>query len=211
LRERTMRPRDVGPCVALLVSHPEGGLNLVVSVLPRINSHIPRKIPKISTFLFNNFPLASPSVPKSPRQTESGGTSCVPSSSLPYLLRTARRGIPFTSSDGQAFVRLDESCSGGFYIILPVRSAAFRHWLTYEFFAEYDSLPTPPTPSITSKPGRTTPSTIKASPSGVASVPAAPTTFASSICLRNAVPHSPKTPVRRVRHCLNPLNRKIFL
>ena len=62
-------------------------------------------------------------------------------SSLAYLLRIARRGVPFTSSDGQAFVRLDEPSSGGFYI-LPVRSAAFRQWLFYQFFAEFDSVPT---------------------------------------------------------------------
>jgi hypothetical protein len=64
-----------------------------------------------------------------------------PASSLPYLLRIARRGIPFTSSDGQAFVRLDEPSSGGFYI-LPVRSPAFRHWFFSRFFSEYDSVPT---------------------------------------------------------------------
>ena len=49
------------------------------------------------------------------------------SSDLAELLHIARRGIPFTSTDGQAFVRLDEPSSGGFFI-LPVRSPAFRHW-----------------------------------------------------------------------------------
>jgi hypothetical protein len=63
------------------------------------------------------------------------------SSYLNDLLRIARRGTPFTSSDGQAFVRLDEPFSGGFYI-LPVRSPAYRHWFFFHFFAEYDSLPT---------------------------------------------------------------------
>lgn len=47
------------------------------------------------------------------------------SSSLPYLLSIARRGVPFTSGDGQAFVRLEEPSSGGFFI-LPVRSPAYR-------------------------------------------------------------------------------------
>jgi len=65
------------------------------------------------------------------------------SSSLPYLLRIARRGVPFTSGDGQAFVRLDEPSSGGFFI-LPVRSPAFRHWLFSQFFAECDSVPAAP-------------------------------------------------------------------
>jgi putative DNA primase/helicase len=62
------------------------------------------------------------------------------SSSLPYLLRIAQRGVPFTSSDGQAFVRLAEPFSGGFYI-LPVRSPAYRHWLFCQFFAECDAVP----------------------------------------------------------------------
>jgi hypothetical protein len=61
-------------------------------------------------------------------------------SSLPYLLRIAGRGIPFTASDGQAFVRLAEPFSGGFYI-LPLRSPAFRHWFFFQCFSEYDSVP----------------------------------------------------------------------
>jgi hypothetical protein len=63
------------------------------------------------------------------------------SSDLAQLLHIARRGIPFTSTDGQAFVRLDEPSSGGFFI-LPVRSPAFRYWFFYHFYAEFDSLPT---------------------------------------------------------------------
>jgi hypothetical protein len=47
------------------------------------------------------------------------------SSYLSDLLRIARRCLPFTSTDGQAFVRLDEPSSGGFFI-LPVRSPAVR-------------------------------------------------------------------------------------
>jgi hypothetical protein len=62
-------------------------------------------------------------------------------SSLPYLLRIAGRGIPFTASDGQAFVRLAELFSGGFYI-LPLRSPAYRHWFFYQCFSEYDFVPT---------------------------------------------------------------------
>jgi hypothetical protein len=62
------------------------------------------------------------------------------SSDLAQLLHIARRGIPFTSTDGQAFVRLDEPSSGGFFI-LPVRSPAFRHWFFYHFYAQFDSLP----------------------------------------------------------------------
>jgi hypothetical protein len=63
------------------------------------------------------------------------------SSDLSDLLRIARRCLPFTSTDGQAFVRLDEPSSGGFFI-LPVRSPAFRRWFFFHFYAEYDSLPT---------------------------------------------------------------------
>jgi hypothetical protein len=59
---------------------------------------------------------------------------------LASLLPIAGRGIPFTSSDGQAFVRLPEP-SGGFYI-LPIRSPAYREWFFHQFYNEYDSLPT---------------------------------------------------------------------
>jgi hypothetical protein len=62
------------------------------------------------------------------------------SSALPYLLRIAQRGVPFTSSDGQAFVRLDGPASSGFFV-LPVRSPAYRHWLFCQFFGECDAVP----------------------------------------------------------------------
>ena len=61
--------------------------------------------------------------------------------SIAPLLRIASQGVPFTAADGQAFVRLPVHSSGGFYI-LPVRSPAYRDWLFYRFFAEYDTLPT---------------------------------------------------------------------
>jgi hypothetical protein len=56
------------------------------------------------------------------------------------LIAIARRGIPFTASDGQAFVRLNAPSLEGFYI-LPVRSRAYREWFFHEFYAQYDSLP----------------------------------------------------------------------
>jgi hypothetical protein len=56
------------------------------------------------------------------------------------LLSIAQRGLPFTASDGQAFVRLNAPSSQGFYI-LPVRSRAYREWFFHEFFAQYDTLP----------------------------------------------------------------------
>jgi hypothetical protein len=45
------------------------------------------------------------------------------------LLAIARRGLPFTAPDGQAFVRLHAPSLQGFYI-LPVRHAARTafHW-----------------------------------------------------------------------------------
>src|ERR1039458_3328026 len=55
---------------------------------------------------------------------------------LAPLIEIARRGVPFTASDGQAFVRLGVP-SGGFYI-LPVRSPAYRDWFFHEFFNLYD-------------------------------------------------------------------------
>ena len=60
-------------------------------------------------------------------------------------------------------------------------------------------------PSASAKP--LGPSLPPASPSSAT----APTVFASSNCLWNPVPHSRKTSLRRVRHCLNLLNRKLFL
>jgi hypothetical protein len=59
---------------------------------------------------------------------------------LSPLIAIARQGIPFTSSDGQAFVRLNAPSSEGFYI-LPVRSRAYREWFFHEFFAQYETLP----------------------------------------------------------------------
>ena len=58
---------------------------------------------------------------------------------LAPLIDIAGRGIPFTASDGQSFVRLGVP-SGGFYI-LPVRSPAYRDWFFHEFFNLYDTLP----------------------------------------------------------------------
>jgi hypothetical protein len=56
------------------------------------------------------------------------------------LLAIARRGLPFTAPDGQAFVRLHAPSFQGFYI-LPVRSRAYREWFFHEFYAQYDTLP----------------------------------------------------------------------
>ena len=46
------------------------------------------------------------------------------------LIAIAHRGIPFTASDGQAFVCLNAPSSEGFYI-LPVRSRAFHSLLNH--------------------------------------------------------------------------------
>ncbi len=62
------------------------------------------------------------------------------SSALASLLPIARRGIPFSSSDGEVFVRLPHPFSGG-YFILPVRSPAYREWLYHEFFNHHESIP----------------------------------------------------------------------
>ena len=56
------------------------------------------------------------------------------------LIDIARRGLPFTASDGQAFVRLHALSPGAFYI-LPVRSRAYREWFFHEFFAQFETLP----------------------------------------------------------------------
>lgn len=56
------------------------------------------------------------------------------------LLAIARRGLPFTASDGQAFVRLHAPSFQGFYT-LPVRSRAYREWFFHEFYSQYDTLP----------------------------------------------------------------------
>ena len=57
------------------------------------------------------------------------------------LIAIAQRGIPFTASDGQAFVRLNAPSLEAFYI-LPVRSRAYREWFFHQFYAQYDTLPT---------------------------------------------------------------------
>jgi putative DNA primase/helicase len=57
------------------------------------------------------------------------------------LIAIAQRGLPFTASDGQAFVRLHAASPEAFYI-LPVRSRAYREWFFHEFFVQYDTLPT---------------------------------------------------------------------
>ena len=59
--------------------------------------------------------------------------------SIAPLISIAQQGIPFTATDGQAFVRLSVPL-GGFYV-LPVRSPAYRDWFFYQFFAQYDTLP----------------------------------------------------------------------
>ena len=48
--------------------------------------------------------------------------------------------LPFTTTDGQAFVRLPVP-SGGFFI-LAVRSRAFRDWFLHQFAGRFGSLPT---------------------------------------------------------------------
>ena len=59
---------------------------------------------------------------------------------LAPLLDIARRGVPLTASDGQAFVRLNGPSPGAFFI-LPVRSHAYRDWFFHEFYARFDTLP----------------------------------------------------------------------
>jgi hypothetical protein len=167
-------------CVALLVSHPEGGLNLVVfgpssyqlSLCPPQplfsgfvfffsvpvwlcgDNHIPRKIPKISPSLFNNFPLASPSLPKSPRQTESGDTSCVPillcliSFASPSVASPSR---PVTARPSSVSTNLAPAASISFLSARP--PTAIGSSINSSPNATPSSHPTPSPPSsITSKP-----------------------------------------------------------
>jgi len=60
-------------------------------------------------------------------------------SPISRLVEIARRGLPFTSVEGQAFFRIPLP-SGGF-AILPVREPACRDWFFANYYAEYDSLP----------------------------------------------------------------------
>jgi len=60
-------------------------------------------------------------------------------SPISHLLEIARRGLPFTSVEGQVFFRIPLP-SGGF-AILPVREPACRDWFFATYYAEYDSLP----------------------------------------------------------------------
>src|ERR1035437_887672 len=79
-----------------------------------------------------------PSAPCSSAIPKSGGSMNNPFA--PHLA-IAQRGWPFAAADGQAFVRLANPSSGGFYI-LPVRSRAYRDWFLHEFYVQHDTLPT---------------------------------------------------------------------
>jgi hypothetical protein len=63
-------------------------------------------------------------------------------SPLARLLKIAQRGEPFTAADGQAFVRLRDPATKGFFV-LPVRSPAYREWFFYHYFDAFDCLPSP--------------------------------------------------------------------
>ena len=56
------------------------------------------------------------------------------------LVEIARRVLPFTAADGQAFARIPIPSSGGFFIH-PIRSAAFRDWFLANYFGDHDALP----------------------------------------------------------------------
>ena len=51
----------------------------------------------------------------------------------------ARRGIPFLSDGGRAFITLPAQSLGCH--TLPIRSRAFRHWFYDQCFSAYDAIP----------------------------------------------------------------------
>ena len=60
-------------------------------------------------------------------------------SSVAPLIPIAQHGVPFTSGSGQAFVRLRVSTEG--FVILAVRSQAYRDWFFAQYYAAHDALP----------------------------------------------------------------------
>ena len=56
------------------------------------------------------------------------------------FLRIARRGVPFTSIDGRAFMTVPAQSSG--YRTLPIRSRAFRQWFFDQSLSEFETIPT---------------------------------------------------------------------
>ena len=56
------------------------------------------------------------------------------------FLRIARRGTPFTSVDGRAFMTVPAQSSG--YRTLSIRSRAFRQWFFDQSLSEYETIPT---------------------------------------------------------------------
>src|ERR1035441_6709811 len=56
------------------------------------------------------------------------------------FLRIARRGAPFTSVDGRAFLTVPAQSSG--YRTLSIRSRAFRQWFFDQSLSEYETIPT---------------------------------------------------------------------
>lgn len=98
--------------------------------------------PQNSAHILNHFRIFKPDIPISACYTKNRSTHTPKTSSIAPLISIAQRGLPFTAADGQAFVRLTAAASGGFYI-LPIRSSAYRDWFFRQFFAEYDTIPTP--------------------------------------------------------------------
>jgi hypothetical protein len=60
--------------------------------------------------------------------------------SVAPIVPIAQQTLPFTATDGQAFVRLTYS-SGGWFT-LPVRSQAFREWFFAAFYRDFGTPPT---------------------------------------------------------------------
>ena len=56
------------------------------------------------------------------------------------FLRIARRGTPFTSVDGRAFMTVPAQSAG--YRTLSIRSRAFRQWFFDQSLSEYETIPT---------------------------------------------------------------------
>src|SRR5438552_660412 len=55
------------------------------------------------------------------------------------LLYHARAATPFSSDDGEAYASIPTGIDAR--RVLPLRSAAFRDWLTNNFYSEYDAAP----------------------------------------------------------------------
>ena len=158
LLDRTHCPKSIKPKKPhfLLVNLPSGGLGYKT---PKIARLLPPSAPLLasSSRLFSRSRQSATSIPRPlnhfpthPAETllspcynrhRMGYRRTTPAAarSIEPLLSIADLALPFTSGDGQPFVRLKYG-TGGIYAV-PVRSQSFREWFLDEYYRQHGDLP----------------------------------------------------------------------